>query len=108
MTMKPLNLTMTAFGPYKDVEKVDFDKLNEQNLYVISGVTGAGKTTIFDAICFALYGAASGSDRDNIRMLRSQFAEDDVHTSVELSFSLGSKQYRIFRQMAHVKKGNVS
>jgi len=106
--MKPLTLTMTAFGPYKDVEIVDFKKLNEQNLYVISGVTGAGKTTIFDAICFALYGLASGSDRDNVKMLRSQFAEDTVHTAVELSFSLSNKTYRILRQMPHVKKGNVS
>ncbi len=106
--MKPLALTMIAFGPYKEVEKIDLNKLNEQNLYVISGVTGAGKTTIFDAICFALYGLASGSDRDNVRMLRSQFAEDDVHTSVELRFSLSGRQYRIFRQMPHVKEGNVS
>lgn len=104
--MKPLRLTMTAFGPYKDTESIDFSELEETNLFVISGNTGAGKTTIFDGICFALYGSASGSDRGDFNMLRSDFAEDHIHTSVELEFELSGKTYRIMRQLGHFKKGN--
>lgn len=97
---------MTALGPYKDTQVVDFTELEERKLFVISGATGAGKTTIFDAITFALYGTASGSDRENITMLRSHFASDDVHTAVELTFRIHARTYRVFRQMGHVKKGN--
>ncbi|API93690.1 MULTISPECIES: AAA family ATPase [unclassified Virgibacillus] len=104
--MKPIKLTMTAFGPYKDKEVIHFDDLGDNRLFVIAGNTGAGKTTIFDAICFALYGAASGQDRESNAMLRSDFAEDHVHTAVELLFDLKCKQYRILRQLGHVKKGN--
>ncbi|HLR09313.1 MAG TPA: SMC family ATPase [Bacillota bacterium] len=104
--MKPLQLKMTAFGPYKTTETIDFNELGEHNLFVISGQTGAGKTTIFDAICFALYGSASGSDRASGDMLRSDFADDDVHTSVELKFALKNRTYRVFRQLGHIKQGN--
>lgn len=103
--MKPIKLTMRAFGPYKNEETIDFTKLHDNRLFVISGATGAGKTTIFDGICFALYGLGSGSDRKDTKMLRSDFAGDDVHTAVELIFELGGKTYRILRQMGHVKKG---
>lgn len=106
--MKPLKLRLTAFGPYKDTETIDFTKLKTNRLFVISGNTGAGKTTIFDGVCFALYGSASGEDRENQTMLRSDFADDDVHTAVELLFTLRGRQYRIFRQLGHVKKGNKS
>lgn len=106
--MKPLKLTMTAFGPYKDTETIDFTKLGDHKLFVISGNTGAGKTTIFDGICFALYGSASGSDRENNTMLRSDFADDHTHTSVELVFELHQRIFRILRQLPHVKKGNKS
>lgn len=99
---------MTAFGPYKDTEVIDFAQLQGHHLFVISGATGAGKTTIFDGICFALYGSASGSDRENISMLRSHFAADDVHTAVELVFELKGRTYRILRQLGHTKKGNKS
>lgn len=104
--MKPIRLTMTAFGPYKDTEVIDFNELAGNRLFVVSGNTGAGKTSIFDAICFALYGNASGEDRSDSRMLRSHFAEDQVHTSVELEFELKGHRYRVFRQLAHVKEGN--
>src|SRR5690625_2205600 len=104
--MKPLKLSMTAFGPYKNTETIDFTKLEDHHLFVISGATGAGKTTIFDGICFALYGTASGSDRENIAMLRSHFADDDTHTSVELTFELNGRTYRVFRQLGHIKEGN--
>lgn len=106
--MKPLKLTMTAFGPYRDAECIDFAELGDRRLFVISGNTGAGKTSIFDAICFALYGAASGEDRADSRMLRSHFADDETHTSVELDFESGGKRYRVFRQMKHRKGGNKS
>lgn len=104
--MKPLKLTMTAFGPYKDTEVIDFTKLQNHRLFVISGKTGAGKTTIFDGICFALYGSASGEDRSDSKSLRSDFADDDVQTEVELEFELRGRVYRIKRSIPHVKKGN--
>src|SRR5699024_7152810 len=104
--MQPLVLTLTAFGPYKKTETIDFRELQSNKLFVISGNTGAGKTTIFDGICFALYGSASGSDRDNHTMLRSDFADDDTHTSVQLVFELNGRTYRIFRQLGHKKRGN--
>lgn len=97
---------MTAFGPYKEKETIDFEQLKDHRLFAISGATGSGKTTIFDGISFALYGSASGSDRDNVTMLRSDFAEEDVHTEVELLFEIRDKQYRIMRRLGHVKKGN--
>ncbi|MFX3631922.1 MAG: AAA family ATPase [Candidatus Pristimantibacillus sp.] len=106
--MRPLKLTMTAFGPYRDAEVIDFTKLDNHRLFVISGSTGAGKTSIFDAICFALYGVASGEDRSEPRMLRSHFADDETHTAVEFEFAVGSRSYRLFRQLPHRKGSNKS
>lgn len=106
--MRPLQLTMTAFGPYRDTEWIDFTKLEDRRLFVISGNTGAGKTTIFDAICYALYGVASGEDRAEPRMLRSHFADDDTHTVIEFAFAVGRKTYSVYRQMAHRKGANKS
>lgn len=106
--MRPLLLKMTAFGPYKETEIIDFKELEGNKLFVVSGQTGSGKTTIFDGICFALYGSASGQDRDNYMMLRSDFAREDVHTAVELTFIIKDKTYRILRQLGHQKKGNKS
>jgi len=106
--MRPIQLTLTAFGPYREREMIDFRKLGDHRLFVISGNTGSGKTTIFDAICFALYGEASGEDRAETRMLRSHFADEAIHTSVELVFAVKDKQYRIFRQMKHRKGNNKS
>lgn len=104
--MKPIQLTMTAFGPYKGTEVVDFRHLGDHRLFVVSGATGAGKTTIFDAICFALYGQASGEDRTDFRSMRSDFADDTVQTAVELIFEINRRTYRIMRQIPYVKKGN--
>ena len=104
--MRPLSLHMTAFGPYREQETIDFSELNPHTLFVIAGPTGAGKTSIFDALSFALFGTGSGEDRQDTRMLRSDFAPDDLHTSVELTFSVRGKTIRIFRQMAHIKAGN--
>ncbi|MGE7624155.1 AAA family ATPase [Viridibacillus sp. NPDC096237] len=104
--MKPIQLKMTAFGPYKKTEIIDFGELGEHRLFVISGATGAGKTTIFDGISFALYGSASGEDRADIKEIRSDFADDDTHTSAELIFEIHNRQYRVLRQLAHRKNGN--
>ncbi|HEX2973866.1 MAG TPA: AAA family ATPase, partial [Tepidisphaeraceae bacterium] len=106
--MRPLKLTMTAFGPYRDQETIDFELLEDRRLFVISGNTGAGKTSIFDAVCFALYGFASGEDRFESRMLRSHFADEETHTSVEFAFAIGRRTFRVFRQLGHRKGVNKS
>lgn len=106
--MRPITLKMTAFGPYKGTETIDFRELKDHLLFVISGATGSGKTTIFDGICFALYGQASGEDRSEVRALRSHFADDDVQTAVELTFAIKDRTYRIWRQIPYTKKGNKS
>lgn len=104
--MRPTRLTMTAFGPYRGTETIDFTILKEHGLFAVSGATGAGKTTIFDAICFALYGQASGEDRTDVRALRSDFTPDDVQTAVELEFVIQNRSYRVLRQVPYTKKGN--
>ncbi len=106
--MKPIELKMTAFGPYKMTETIRFEELKDNRLFVISGATGAGKTTIFDGICFALYGIGSGEDRKDTKMMRSDFASDDTHTCVELIFEVNQRRYRILRQLPHIKQGNKS
>ncbi|WP_141500399.1 AAA family ATPase [Paenibacillus luteus] len=106
--MKPIKLTMTAFGSYRDKETIDFTLLEHRRLFVISGNTGAGKTSIFDAICFAFYGTASGEDRSDPRMLRSHFAAEDTHTAVQFDFAIGRRSYLVIRQMPHRKGGNKS
>jgi len=94
--MRPNKLIMSAFGPYAGRVEVDLDKLGQNGLYLITGDTGAGKTTIFDAITFALYGKASGNNRDS-SMFRSKYAELETPTEVELYFTCRDKQYHIKR-----------
>ena len=94
--MRPLKLVMSAFGPYAVQTVIDFSKLGEQGLYLITGDTGAGKTVIFDAVSYALYGQTSGGVRD-ANMLRSQYADADTPTFVELELSFGGKCYRVGR-----------
>ncbi|GFP78300.1 AAA family ATPase [Clostridium fungisolvens] len=101
--MRPIKLTICAFGPYADEQTIDFEALKDKNIFLITGPTGAGKTTIFDAISFALYGEASGSSRDK-DSLRSDFALDDNVTFVELEFELRGKVYRIKRYPQQLKR----
>ncbi|EQK42636.1 AAA domain protein [[Clostridium] bifermentans ATCC 638] len=101
--MRPIKLTISAFGPYADKQVIDFEELNGRNIFVISGKTGAGKTTIFDAISYALYGEASGESRET-DSLRSHFADDDVETFVELEFKLKGERYTVNRVPKQKKK----
>lgn len=94
--MRPVKLTMNAFGPYAKTAEIDFTRLEDHGLYLITGDTGAGKTTIFDAISFALFGCASGDERST-KSLRSDFADPAAETSVELEFTYRGSSYRIWR-----------
>lgn len=94
--MKPLKLKMSAFGPYAKTEEIDFNLFKNDSLFLISGDTGSGKTTIFDAICFALYGSVSGQRKES-RSLKSDFADEKSLCYVELEFESGGKKYRIYR-----------
>ena len=94
--MRPLKLTVAGFGPYAGVQELDFEVLGTGGLYLITGDTGAGKTTIFDAITFALFGEASGENREP-GMLRSKYAKESDPTYVELTFAYNGKQYHIRR-----------
>ena len=100
--MRPLYLEMSAFGPYADVTKLDMDKLGNKGLYLITGDTGAGKTTIFDGITYALYGEASGSNRTSA-MLRCRYARPDIATYVEMEFELRGEKYRIRRNPEYMR-----
>ena len=105
--MRPIRLTMQAFGSYGARTVIDFERTN-QNLFLITGDTGAGKTTIFDAIVFALYGeASSGTNKKDGAELQSQFAGYETEPFVELIFSEGKgedkKEYTVRRVPRHVR-----
>ena len=102
--MKPQKLTICGWGPYKDKVEVDFDKFNGRGLFLITGPTGAGKTTLFDAISYALYGSLSGEMRDKEKnSVRSDFAEADTPTFVELEMTHAGKTYRIRRNPEYLR-----
>ena len=98
--MKPLKIKISAFGPYKNCIDIDFEKLGESGIFLITGDTGAGKTTIFDSISFALFGEVSGSNRP-VPSVRSDFADNDTETFVELEFTHKNKKYKIRRNPAY-------
>ena len=98
--MRPLKLTIAGFGPYAGAQELDFEALGTSGLYLIAGDTGAGKTTIFDAITFALFGEASGDSR-KADMLRSKYARAEDPTYVELTFTYGGQTYTVRRNPAY-------
>ena len=100
--MIPVRLTMQAFGPYKGIEKIDFTKFFNDRLFLITGNTGSGKTMIFDAICYALFGEASGQDR-RVDTFKSQFSDKSVVTYVEFEFFHKNKKYIITREPEQIK-----
>lgn len=100
--MRPLYLEISAWGPYPSVNKVDFSKFSKGELFLVSGATGSGKTTIFDGIIYALYGEVSGRIRSK-DSLRSDFAKADTETYVILAFIHGNKEYRIERHPKYTR-----
>ena len=105
--MKPISLTIEAFGPYRDSVTLDFSTLQDHSMFLISGPTGAGKTSILDAMVYALYGEPSGEVR-KIDAIRSDFAEPERMTRVDFSFAIGEAQYRVERlpkQLVAKKRG---
>ncbi len=100
--MRPEKLTISAFGPYAGKTEIDFTRFKDRGLFLITGDTGAGKTTIFDAITFALYGEASGNVRE-AGMFRSKYAKEDVPTFVELEFLYQGKEYQIKRNPEYLR-----
>ncbi len=103
--MRPLQLTMSAFGPYAGQTVIDFTKLGESGVYLITGDTGAGKTTIFDAITYALYGEPSGETR-GVSTLRSKYSDLQTPTFVELIFRYSDKQYKVKRNPEYERQSN--
>lgn len=106
--MKPITLKMTAFGSYCGTAEVDFTKLYDNGIFLITGKTGGGKTTILDAMCVALYGKATGSERaKEWRQLRCNNAPSSVDTELEYIFSIGGTQYKLYRRwhLPNSKKG---
>lgn len=94
---------MSAFGPYAEKVEIDFSKFESKGLFLISGDTGAGKTTIFDAICFALYGQTSGKFKDT-KNLRSEYAKETTETYVEFYFTHQSRAYHVWRRPGYERK----
>ena len=101
--MRPTKLIISAFGPYADRTLIDLEKLGTSGLYLISGDTGAGKTTIFDAITYALFGRASGDSRDDAKLFRCLNAKPETKTEVDLTFVYAGKEYRIVRNPEYMR-----
>ncbi len=102
--MRPKKLTLSAWGPYKNKQEIDFTAFWEKGIFLITGATGAGKTTIFDALTYALYGSLSGEERDKEKSsVRSDFADYMTPTYVELTMEHGGQEYRIVRNPEYLR-----
>ena len=104
MIMVPNTLIISAFGPYRNTIKIDFEQFKQDGLFLITGPTGSGKTMIFDAITFALYGVSSGSERSS-EHFRCDSADISVATYVELDFLLHNDHYIIRRSPKYFIEG---
>lgn len=101
--MRPIRMTVSAFGPFAEETEIDFSKLGDSGLYLVTGDTGAGKTTIFDAIVYALYGEASGEGRQG-SMFRSKYAKLETRTFVELEFACNNQIYVVSRNPGYTRQ----
>jgi len=101
--MRPLLLKLNGFGPFAVETELDMSRLGDKGLYLITGVTGAGKTTLFDAMTYALYGEPSGDDR-KAAMLASKYSAPDVQPYVDMTFSHRGQTYRVHRTLAHERE----
>ena len=102
--MRPCKLVMSAFGPFARSTELDFEIIGSEGLFLITGDTGAGKTSIFDAICFALYGESSGNQGRTSKSFRSDYASDDTETTVEFTFRHKGNLYKVFRRAEYTRK----
>ena len=104
--MKPLNLKLKNIGAFAGETEIDFSRLND--IFLICGKTGSGKTTILDSICYALYGKLPGARSDHPRMMRSQFVGEDEDSSIVFEFMLGGEKYKIARvlPLSYVNRNN--
>ena len=100
--MRPLRLVICGWGPYKGKQEIDFGALDRRGLFLITGPTGAGKTTVFDAITYALYGNMSGGMREK-SSVRSDFAAADIPTYVELVMTHDGREYTIYRNLEYLR-----
>ena len=102
--MKPVKLILSAFGPYADQTEIDFRRFGETGIFLIAGDTGAGKTTVFDAISFALYGEASGGkERRGSKSFRSDYALPETETYVEFTFSHRREIWTVRRNPEYIR-----
>ena len=102
--MKPTKLIISAFGPYAGLmPEIDFEQFEQKGLFLVTGETGSGKTMIFDAICYALFGTASGQWRD-VKNLRSDYADEGTETFVDFHFSHQGKNYHVWRRPSYTRK----
>lgn len=102
--MKPVSVRFKCFGPYKEEMFVDFEKLEKDGLFLICGETGSGKTTILDAICYALYGKSSGGNRGDLSVMRCKLAGPTDETVVEFIFETNGNRYRFVRSLRFGRK----